>query len=103
MISEFVAWLFTLFVLDPLTVDLRQKIDEAGLPVQTFQQSQQCIATHAPRLLERATSDPAWAAWTAVTTSIGWTEVTDLVDASDPNCAVISKLMGNETAEETEV
>jgi hypothetical protein len=103
MISEFVAWLFTLLVLNPLNADLRQKIDEAGLPVQAFQQSQQCITSHAPRLLERATEDPAWAAWTVVSTSVGWTPVSDLLDEADPNCAAITKLLQNENTEETEV
>ena len=72
MISEIAAWLFALFVVDPLHAEIRERVDAANLPVQALQQSQQCVATHGPRLLQRAGEEPVWATGTAIGIATGW-------------------------------
>jgi hypothetical protein len=100
MISEIAAWLFALFVVDPLHSEIRQKIDEANLPVQALQQSRQCISTHSQRLLERAGEEPGWALGTAIGVGVGWTSAERLLDMSDPNCATLGRVFKGDAAPE---
>jgi hypothetical protein len=102
MISEIAAWLFALFVVDPLQAEVRQRVDRANLPVRAAQQSQQCIATHGPRLLDQAGDDPAWAAGTAIGIATGWTSPIYLLDINDPNCAALAGLLAGDNRENTE-
>lgn len=99
MISEIAAWLFALFVVDPLHAEIRERIDSANLPLETLQQSQQCVATHVPRLLQRAGEEPAWATGTAIGIATGWTSPAELFDVKDPNCAALTKIFKGENAE----
>jgi hypothetical protein len=73
MISDIAAWLFALFVIDPLQAEVRERLDGANVPVAAIQQSQQCIASNAPRLLQRAGEEPGWAIGTALSMATGWT------------------------------
>ncbi|UVC12361.1 hypothetical protein IHQ71_30575 (plasmid) [Rhizobium sp. TH2] len=85
MISDIAAWLFALFVIDPLQAEMRERLDGANVPVAAVQQSRQC----APGLLQRAGEEPGWAVTTALGVAIGWTAPTQLLDANDPNCTVL--------------
>ncbi|MET3857437.1 hypothetical protein [Rhizobium sp. OAE497] len=96
MISEIAAWLFALFVVDPLHAEIRERVDAANLPVQALQQSQQCVAAHGPRLLQRAGEEPVWATGTAIGIATGWTSPTTLFDTSDPNCAALTQIFQGE-------
>lgn len=93
MLSEIAAWLFALFVLDPLEAEMRQRIEKTSMPVEAIEQSRQCIATHGPRLLERAGQEPGWAVSTAIGVATGWTPPVGLFDARDPNCSVFARLL----------
>lgn len=96
MISDIAAWIFALFVIDPLQAEVRERVAQANLPVEAVQQSQQCVTTHAPLLLERATNDPSWAVGTAVSVAVGWTPPTQLFDTADPNCAVLVRVFSGD-------
>jgi len=99
LISEIAAWLFALFVVDPLHAEIRERVDAAKLPVQAVQQSQQCIATHGPRLLQRAGEEPVWATGTAIGIAAGWTSPATLFDTIDPNCAVLTQIFQGERSD----
>lgn len=99
MISEIAAWLFALFVVDPLHAEIRERVDAAQLPVQALQQSQQCVATHGPRLLQRAGEEPVWATGMAIGIATGWNSPTELFDAADPNCAALAQIFKAEAAD----
>ena len=96
MISEIAAWLFALFVVDPLQAEIRERVDSAKLPVEMVQQSQQCVTTHGPRLLQRAGEEPVWATGTAIGIAVGWTSPTTLFDVNDPNCAALTQVFKGE-------
>lgn len=99
MISEVAAWLFALFVVDPLHAEVRERVERANLPVEAVQQSQQCLATHAPRLLQQAGEDPVWAVGTAIGIATGWTSPEHLFANTDSNCSVLSRLFSPEGRE----
>jgi hypothetical protein len=102
MISEIAAWLFALFVIDPIHAEVRERVERANLPVQAVQQSQQCLATHGPRLLEQAGEDPVWAVSTAIGIATGWTSPAQLVEINDPNCSVLAQLLADQAGENAE-
>ena len=93
MISDIAAWLFALFVIDPLHAEISERLEGANVPVAAIQQSRQCIASHAPRLVERAGEEPGWAITTAVGVATGWTAPVELFDAGDPNCATLVRAL----------
>lgn len=100
MISEIAAWLFALFVIDPLQAEVRDRVAQANLPIEALQQSQQCVATHGPLLLQRATDDPAWATSTALGVAVGWTSPAELFDIKDPNCTALVRVFAVEDGED---
>lgn len=102
MISDIAAWLFAVFVIDPLQAELRERFDGANLPMQALQQSQQCIASHGPRLLEQAGDRPGWAAATAIGITLGWNSPVVLFDTHDPNCSTLVQLFNAEAKPEAE-
>jgi hypothetical protein len=102
MISDIAAWLFALFVIDPLQAEMRERLNGANVPVAAIQKSQQCIASHAPRLLQRAGEEPGWAVTTALGVAIGWTAPTQLLDANDPTCAVLIRSLQSANDQEGE-
>jgi hypothetical protein len=93
MISEIAAWLMTLFVVDPLQAQVREHLERANVSAQALQQSQQCISAQAPQLLKRAGEEPVWAVTTAAGVTLGWTSPAQLLNASDPNCAELSRIL----------
>nr|WP_132960855.1 hypothetical protein [Rhizobium sp. BK251] len=102
MISEIAAWLFALFVVDPLHAEIRERVDSANLPVAALQQSQQCVAAHGPRLLQRAGEEPVWATGTAIGIATGWKSPAELFDVRDPNCAALTNIFNGGNAESSE-
>ncbi len=95
MFADIVAWFVTLFVVDPLQAEVRERLDRANASTQLIQQSQQCVSAQAPKLLNRAGGDPAWAVATIAGFSFGLTSPVSLLDTSDPNCAAIAGLLQN--------
>ncbi len=96
MISEIAAWLFALFVVNPMHAELSERFNQANLPLEALHQSKQCVATHAPRLLDRAAQQPGWATSTAIGVLIGWTSPSELFERTDPHCAVLVRLFDAE-------
>ncbi|OJF89760.1 hypothetical protein [Pararhizobium antarcticum] len=102
MISDVAAWLFAMFIIDPLQVEIRERLNGASVPVEQIQQSQQCIASHGPQLLKRAGEEPGWALSTAVGVAVGWNSPVELLDARDPNCSTLVRLLQNEKGRDGE-
>lgn len=92
MISDIVAWLFALFVIDPLQAEIGTRLERANVPVAAIQQSRHCVESHGPRLLQRAGEEPGWAVATATSVAIGWTSPVQLLDAGDPNCSTLIRV-----------
>lgn len=102
MLSDIAAWFITLFVVDPLQAEMREQLERANASTQIIQQSQQCIASQGPQLLNRAGEDPAWAVATVVGFTFGWTSPVQLLDTRDPNCAAVVGLLQDREGGETE-
>jgi hypothetical protein len=102
MIADIVAWIFTLFVVDPLHSEMRQNLERANAPVQIVQQSQQCLAVQVPALIEKAGNEPGWAIATVIGISTGWTPPEQLFDSEDLNCRTPRGLLGAPGTHEAE-
>lgn len=96
MISDIAAWLFELFVLDPLQVEMREHLGKANVPVSTLQQSRQCLTSNGQQLLQRAGDEPSWAVSTAMGVAIGWTSPVQLLDPSNPSCDHLIRILNTE-------
>lgn len=103
MLSDIAAWFITLFVIDPLQAEMREHLDRANASTEIIQQSQRCVSSQAPALLDRAGQDPAWAIATIAGFTLGWTSPTQLLDKNDPNCAAVIGLLQGCNGEDTEV
>ncbi|MDQ1194851.1 hypothetical protein [Agrobacterium sp. SORGH_AS 787] len=103
MLSDIAAWFITLLVVDPLQAEMREQLDRANASTEIIQQSQRCVASQAPQLLNRAGEDPAWAIATVVGFTFGWTSPAQLLDKSEPNCAAVLALLQGGDEGETEV
>ncbi len=102
MFSDIVAWFITLFVVDPLQAQVQEHLARANASTELVQQSQQCVAAQAPKLLNRAGEDPAWAIATIAGFTFGLTTPVSLIDTSDPNCAAIVGLLQDGESGEAE-
>lgn len=97
MFSEFVSSLVASVVVEPFQLEIQEKLQQARVPAAIIQQSQTCIASQAPKLLERAANEWGWAAMTLVTVSTGITAPADLLDQQDPACvSLVESLKGEE-------
>lgn len=93
MISDIAAWFITLFVITPIQAEVQDRLQGVNASAQSIQQSQQCISAQGPKLLQRAGEDPSWAIATVAGYTLGWTAPSQLLDASDPNCAELTRLL----------
>lgn len=91
--SEFFAWIFSILVVSPLQADIAEQTRNAGATLNIIQQSQQCIASQAPKLIERAGNDMWWASTTAIGVTAGWTDPVSLLDPRDPACSALVGLI----------
>lgn len=89
MISDFIGWIFAILVVDPLQAQLQEQAERARLPMEIVRQSQDCLTTQGPRLIERAAGDYGWAITNVVSIAIGNTSPAELLDSQDPQCKVL--------------
>lgn len=89
MISNFIGWIFALFVVDPLHAQIQEQVERARLPAEIVSQSQACLTSQGPQLIKRAADDYGWAAATVVSMAIGHTSPAELLDARDSQCATL--------------
>ncbi|WP_085025872.1 hypothetical protein [Ensifer aridi] len=89
MISDFITWIFAILVVDPLQAQVQEHVERARLPVEIARQSQNCLTSQGPQLIERAAGDYGWAAVTAINIAIGRTAPVELLDSQDPQCAAL--------------
>ncbi|MCJ8510642.1 hypothetical protein MUU53_22570 [Rhizobium lemnae] len=93
MFADIAAWFITLFLINPLQAEAQEQLQRANASAQTVQQFQQCVANEGPRLIERATNEPAWAIAAGTGIMIGWSSPLDYIDQSNENCASVVRLL----------
>ncbi len=94
--SEFISFLFAIFVLNPLQADLSERLQ--GVPATDIVQSgQACIAVEGPRLLQRAQDNWGWAASHAIGVSLGYVEPVSILSGDNEHCnRIVGLLKQNE-------
>lgn len=102
MLSEIAAWFITLFLINPLQAEVQQQLERANASAQTVQQLRQCVASEGPRLIEKATNEPAWAIAAGTGVMIGWSSPVDYIDRNNENCASVLRLIQNDSGETVE-
>lgn len=102
MIADIAAWIFTLSIVDPLHTETRRHLDRANVSMQIVQQSRQCLAVEAPRLIYKARSEPGWAIATAISFTTGWMSAQQLFDSADPSCGALIGIIDAENGREAE-
>ncbi|MCZ7450854.1 hypothetical protein O8B93_25070 [Agrobacterium rhizogenes] len=89
MFSEIIAAIFSIFIIEPMQAEIADRVAAAKAPAEIVRASQECLATQAPRLIDRATNDMGWALSYTVRVSLGWNNPLDLLDTSAPGCAAL--------------
>lgn len=93
MLSGFIGWIFALLVVDPLQAQIQEQAERARLPIEIVRQSQDCLISQGPLLIERAAGDYNWAAATVVNIAIGRTAPAELLDKRNPQCAALVRVL----------
>lgn len=93
MLSDLVSHLIAITVVDPLQAEMQERLQQARAPVEIVQQSQACIGSQGPKLLERASNNWGWAVGTTVTVLVGATSAVDLIDSSVPECSALINVL----------
>ncbi len=83
--SEFLSYLFAILVVGPLQAEVSERLQ--GVPsAEIVQAGRACIATEAPRLLQRAQEDWAWAAANAIGVGVGVVDPVSLLPGNNADC-----------------
>jgi len=81
------AALVSFFLIDPLQAEISKRLEAAGAPPTIVADVAACGRTATPVIVERATSDPWWAATTAAGIWIGSTKPDSVLVDATPACA----------------
>lgn len=84
--QDIIAWLVSLFVLQPLEARLAEKLQAARVPQAIVAQVQDCTRTAAPVIVDRIMTDPLWGVQTAVSVWIGTTSPDVVLADAVPVC-----------------
>ncbi|HEX5935951.1 MAG TPA: hypothetical protein VFY63_17460 [Pseudorhizobium sp.] len=83
--SEFISYLFAILVVGPLQAEVSERLQ--GVPsTEIVEAGRTCISEEAPRLLQRAQDDWAWAAANAIGVGVGLVDPLTLLDGQSQEC-----------------
>lgn len=99
--SEFISYLFALLVVGPLQAEVSERLQ--GIPsADIVQAGRACITEEAPRLLQRAQDDWAWAAANAIGVGIGAVDPLSLLAGQSQGCNRMFQVLSNREEGERE-
>ncbi|MEY9101440.1 hypothetical protein ABIA24_004413 [Sinorhizobium fredii] len=84
--SEFLSYLFAILVVGPLQAEVSERLQGVPSAAEIVEAGRACIATEAPRLLQRAQEDWAWAAANAVGVGVGVVDPVSLLLGQNADC-----------------
>lgn len=84
--TEFLATLFAILLVDPLSADIERAVKTARAPQAVVAQVQACTRKAGPAILERAGADPWWGATEALRLWAGWTTPEAVLVQAVPQC-----------------
>ncbi|NEI74065.1 hypothetical protein GR212_31380 [Rhizobium lusitanum] len=99
MISNLIASLFATFALNPLQAEIERHAAATGQPIEIVRQSQACLSSQIPLLVQRTSEDTVWTITTVIGVSTGWSNPVDLLDKNNPACATVIGLFKNAAIE----
>lgn len=86
MISDLFASLVAFFLIDPVEAELRRRLATVNAPPSILAQAQACVADAGPKILQRATDEPAWAIRSSVSIGLGSSNPADILIDISPAC-----------------
>jgi len=85
--TDLIAALISFLLIEPLGAQIRERLEAARAPQAVIAEVAACARAATPLIVERATSDPWWAASSAVGLWIGTTRPERLLTEAAPACA----------------
>ena len=86
MLNDLLAFLVATFLLGPLQSELAERLQAGNAGRQVVEQVTRCAADAAPRLVERAASEPVWAIMTALRAWAGMVTPEAVLRDAAPSC-----------------
>jgi hypothetical protein len=97
-VSEFISYLFAIFVMTPLQAEISDRLQGVA-PQEIVQAGRTCLSVEGPRLLEHAQQNWGWAAANALGVSAGLVDPVTLLPEGNDNCRrVIQALTSRDNA-----
>lgn len=91
-VSEFISYLFAIFVVAPLQAELSERLQ--GVPSQEIiQAGGACIAVEGPRLLQYAQDDWGWAVANGLGVAAGLVDPVTLLPEGNENCQRVVQVL----------
>lgn len=84
--SEFISYLFAILVVGPLQAEVSERLQGVS-SAEIVQAGRACISEEAPRLLQRAQDDWAWAAANAIGVGVGLVDPLTLLESESQQCS----------------
>jgi hypothetical protein len=86
VMSEFITFLISFFLINPLQAEFSDKLAAARAPQAIVTQLSDCVVTATPALIERAFSDPWWAASSSFSVWTGQASPEAILVKAAPAC-----------------
>ena len=93
--SEFISYLFAILVVGPLQAEVSERLQGIS-SADIVQAGRVCISEEAPRLLQRAQEDWAWAAANAIGVSVGVVDPLGLLAGQSQDCSRVFQILSDE-------
>lgn len=87
--QDLFAALISLFLIDPLSAEVRERLEAAQAPQAIVSDVASCIEKSAPALAARAWSDPWWVASTSFSVWAGTASLETVAAEAAPACAPV--------------
>ncbi|SMF53319.1 hypothetical protein SAMN02982989_3194 [Xaviernesmea oryzae] len=96
--SEFISYLFAIFVVTPLQAELSERLQ--GVPSQEIiQAGRACIAVEGPQLLQFAQDNWGWAVANGLGVAAGLVDPVTLLPPGNENCQRVVQALGSREAD----
>lgn len=94
--SDFISYLFAIFVVTPLQAELSDRLPSPEL----MDAARSCVTSEGPRLLEMAEQNWGWAAANAIGVGFGMVDPVTLLSPENADCAKVIRVLRSEETEE---
>ncbi|MGF9562325.1 hypothetical protein [Neorhizobium sp. JUb45] len=89
--SDFISYLFAIFVVTPLQAELSDRLPTPEL----MDAARTCITSEGPRLLQMAQDNWGWAAANGLGVAFGMVDPVTLLSNEDENCRLVRVALEN--------